>query len=210
MSRLPVLPPALLAARVARWGKFWSLEPLFGDERGFLVARGGRAPHLDDVVLAVPAKRNRMLIVEVLGTTRDLPAVLKGLEVSRGVSRELPAEALDEAAAVAAGDHRRPDPGRRDLSALPTFTIDPDTARDFDDAISVRAEGAGYRAWVHIADVSFYVEPDGAIDAEARQRTLEPLPATVGRADAAGRALVGRLQPGRGRAAPDGHGRVRL
>ena len=171
MSRLPVLPPALLAARVTRWGKFWSLEPLFGDERGFLVARGGRAPHVDDVVLAVPAKRNRMLIVEVLGTTKDLPAVLKGLEVARGVSREFPTEATDEAAAVAAGGDRRPDAGRRDLAALSTFTIDPDTARDFDDAISVRAEGAAYRAWVHIADVSFYVEPDGAIDTEARQRT---------------------------------------
>ncbi|MGD0997775.1 MAG: RNB domain-containing ribonuclease [Thermoleophilia bacterium] len=171
MSRLPVLPPALLAARVTRWGKFWSLEPLFGDERGYLVARGGRAPHADDVVLAVPAKRNRMLIVEVLGTTNDLPAVLKGLEVAHGVSREFPAEAIGEAAAVAAGGDRRPDGGRRDLAALPTFTIDPDTARDFDDAISVRAEGAAYRAWVHIADVSFYVDPDGAIDAEARRRT---------------------------------------
>jgi ribonuclease R len=135
------------------------------------VARGGRAPHVDDVVLAVPAKRNRMLIVEVLGTTKDLPAVLKGLEVARGVSREFPTEATDEAAAGAAGGDRRPDAGRRDLAALPTFTNDPDTARDFDDAISVRAEGAAYRAWVHIADVSFYVEPDGAIDAEARQRT---------------------------------------
>jgi ribonuclease R len=171
MSRLPVPLPALLAARVTRWGKFWSLEPLFGDERGYLVARGGRAPHADDVVLAVPAKRNRMLIVEVLGTTKDLPAVLKGLEVARGVSRELPAEASDEAAALAAGGKRGPDLGRRDLGDLPTFTIDPDTARDFDDAISVRAEGAGYRAWVHIADVSFYVDPDGPIDAEARQRT---------------------------------------
>jgi hypothetical protein len=87
MSRLPVPPPSLLAARVVRWGKFWSLEPLFGDERGYLVARSGRAPHLDDVVLAVPTKHNRMMIVEVLGTTRDLPAVLKGLEVAHGVRR---------------------------------------------------------------------------------------------------------------------------
>jgi len=170
MTRLPVLPPDLLAARVTRWGKFWSLEPLFGDERGYLVARGGRAPHVDDVVLAAPAKRNRMLIVEVLGTVRDLPAVLKGLEVAHGVPREFPPAALEEAAAVAAEGHRR-DGESRDLASLATFTIDPDTARDFDDAISVRAEGGGYRAWVHIADVSFYVDPDGAIDAEARRRT---------------------------------------
>jgi ribonuclease R len=171
MDRLPAPPPALLAARVARWGKFWALEPLFGDERGYLVSRGGRAPHVDDVVLAVPGKRGRMMIVEVLGTTRDLRAVLTGLEVAGDVPREFPDEAVAEAAAVVAGGDRRPEPGRRDLSALPTFTIDPDTARDFDDAISVRADGGGYRAWVHIADVSFFVTADGALDAEARRRT---------------------------------------
>ena len=65
----------------------------------------------------------------------------------------------------------RPDHGRRDLTALPTFTIDPDTARDFDDAISVAREGAGYRAHVHIADVSYFVDDDGAIEREARRRT---------------------------------------
>ena len=72
MNRLPLPMPALLPARVARWGKFWSLEPLFADERHYLVAQGGRTPHLDDLVLAVPAKRNRMRIVEVLGTAHDL------------------------------------------------------------------------------------------------------------------------------------------
>ena len=171
MDRLPAPPPALLAARVARWGKFWALEPLVGDERGYLVSRGGRAPHVDDVVLAVPGRRGRMMIVEVLGTTTDLRAVLTGLEVAGDVPREFPDEAVAEAAEVVAGDDRRPQPGRRDHAALPTFTIDPDTARDFDDAISVRADGGGYRAWVHIADVSFFVPSGGALDAEARRRT---------------------------------------
>jgi ribonuclease R len=183
VRRLPSPPPALLAARVTHWGKFWSLEPLFGDERSYLVSRGGRAPHVDEIVLAVPAKGNRMHITEVLGTTHDLSAVLKALEYARGVSRQFPAEVAEEAAAVAAHADREPagrdrsarersaGRERHDLTDLPTFTIDPDTARDFDDAISVRAEGSGYRAWVHIADVSFWVDPDGAIDAEARRRT---------------------------------------
>src|SRR5665647_764920 len=61
--------------------------------------------------------------------------------------------------------------GRRDLTALPTFTIDPDTARDFDDAISVARDGEGYRAHVHIADVSYFVDDDGAIERAARRRT---------------------------------------
>jgi ribonuclease R len=65
----------------------------------------------------------------------------------------------------------RPPRARRDLASVATFTIDPDTARDFDDAISVVRDGPGYRAWVHIADVSYYVDAGGAIDLEARQRT---------------------------------------
>ena len=61
--------------------------------------------------------------------------------------------------------------GRRDLRALATFTIDPPTARDFDDAISaeVLADGA-IRVWVHIADVSAFVRPGSTVDREAFRR----------------------------------------
>ncbi len=60
---------------------------------------------------------------------------------------------------------------RRDLTALATFTIDPATARDFDDAISAETLAAGLtRVWVHIADVSAYVRESSALDAEARRR----------------------------------------
>ena len=59
---------------------------------------------------------------------------------------------------------------RRDLTELPTFTIDPATARDFDDAISARREGDGVRLWVHIADVAAHVKPGTPLDLEARRR----------------------------------------
>ena len=60
---------------------------------------------------------------------------------------------------------------RRDLTALPTFTIDPVSARDFDDAISAeRREDGTTRIWVHIADVSAYVRPGSLIDREAARR----------------------------------------
>jgi ribonuclease R len=60
---------------------------------------------------------------------------------------------------------------RRDLTDLATFTIDPISARDFDDAISAEALGSGAtRVWVHIADVSAYVAEGSPVDLEARQR----------------------------------------
>ena len=51
-----------------------------------------------------------------------------------------------------------------------TFTIDPETAKDFDDALSVRAEGDGLRAWVHIADVSHFVPAGSPLDRGAAER----------------------------------------
>jgi ribonuclease R len=61
---------------------------------------------------------------------------------------------------------------RRDLRDLPTFTVDPSTARDFDDAISAEphADGA-VRVWVHIADVAAHVPLGSLIDVEARRRS---------------------------------------
>ena len=163
-------PARPLPYRVTRWGKFWSLEPLFADVRSYLVAKGGTPPRVDDLVLAVPSHGDRRRIVEVLGGADDLEAVLRALLHAKGVRQGFSGAVLDEAAAVK-GRATRADGGRRDLTALPTFTIDPDTARDFDDAISVAREGAGYRAHVHIADVSYFVDDDGEIEREARRRT---------------------------------------
>ena len=59
---------------------------------------------------------------------------------------------------------------RRDLTALATFTVDPATARDFDDAVSAQREGNGARVWIHIADVAAHVKPGSLLDQEARRR----------------------------------------
>ncbi len=155
---------------VARWGKFWSLEPLFADDRQWLVAKGGPVVGLGDIVLAEPHQGNRLSIVEVLGHSSDLAAVLKALMYAQRVRQGFADDVLEEARA-AEQLNARSDARRIDLVGLPTFTIDPDSARDFDDAISVRREDGGYRAWVHIADVSYFVPAGGAIDLEARRRT---------------------------------------
>ncbi|HWX75615.1 MAG TPA: ribonuclease catalytic domain-containing protein, partial [Solirubrobacteraceae bacterium] len=62
-------------------------------------------------------------------------------------------------------------PARRDLRELATFTIDPSSARDYDDALSAEAISADVvRVWVHIADVSAYVREGSPLDDEARRR----------------------------------------
>ena len=89
--------------------------------------------------------------------------MLEGLLVERG------------AAARRSSPTTRPTPtheGRTDLRDLVTFTIDPETAKDFDDALSFRAEGDGLRAWVHIADVSAYVPAGSPLDRGAAGRAL--------------------------------------
>lgn len=61
-------------------------------------------------------------------------------------------------------------PLRKDLTHLMTFTIDPADARDHDDAVSVEKIPTGWRVYVHIADVSFYVEEGGVLDGLAYER----------------------------------------
>jgi len=103
--------------------------------------------------------------------------------LSEGLGRRgFPAALEVEAGEVASAAASRPGP-RRDLTELPTFTVDPATARDFDDAVSARREGDSTRLWVHIADVAAHVRPGSPLDREASRRanstyapgTVEPM-----------------------------------
>ncbi len=83
--------------------------------------------------------------------------------------RGFPAALEAEARRAAEAAERAPG-SRRDLTELATFTVDPATARDFDDAVSAQREGEGARVWIHIADVAAHVRPGSPLDREARRR----------------------------------------
>jgi ribonuclease R len=77
---------------------------------------------------------------------------------------------LEVEAARAAEAAERGSGPRLDLTDLQTFTVDPASARDFDDAVSAQREGDGARVWIHIADVAAHVRPGSPLDVEARRR----------------------------------------
>ncbi|MDQ4049652.1 MAG: ribonuclease catalytic domain-containing protein, partial [Actinomycetota bacterium] len=151
-------------------GRFMVAEPLFGP-RGSRVTLNGRDGSPGDLVLVGAGKRGAR-VLRKLGRPSVACDVLEALMLDRGLRRSFPRRVEAEAAEAAAAGAGQP-PGRReDLRDLPTFTIDPDDAKDFDDAVSAERldAGAGVRLWVHIADVSAYVRPGGPLESETYRR----------------------------------------
>jgi ribonuclease R len=110
-------------------------------------------------------------IVELLGAPDeegvDMLSVLRQYDLPLHFPRPVLHEARAYGTTVTADDLK----GRIDCRGHRVVTIDPDDAKDFDDAIHLERAGADqWRLWVHIADVSHYVKPGTALDAEARRR----------------------------------------
>ncbi|MEM7391132.1 MAG: ribonuclease R [Verrucomicrobiota bacterium] len=110
-------------------------------------------------------------VVEVLGPPTaegvDMLAVLRQYELPRKFPRKVLQDVRKFGKTVSDRDLE----GRQDCRRHPVITIDPDTAKDFDDAFYLeRAPNNRWKLWVHIADVTHYVKPDSALDREARKR----------------------------------------
>ena len=109
-------------------------------------------------------------IVEVLGRSGAPGVDMLSVIHKHGLPREFPeavgAEAKVFGSVVTEADRE----GREDLRDRKVITIDPDDARDFDDAIEVQPTDYGWEVAVHIADVSHYVKPGTDLDTEARKR----------------------------------------
>jgi ribonuclease R len=165
---------------VSKRGRFLVGELLF--ERGGRVELGGgrRAATPGRMALVELGRgRGRAQVVRELGdpgvAADVIEAMLADRDVRIGFGRRIDGEAAD-----AAGDARDLDFDRRDIRDLATFTVDPASAHDFDDAVSATRTDRGYRLWIHIADVAAHVRPGGALEKEAYRRANSTyVPGTV-------------------------------
>ncbi|HEY2104012.1 MAG TPA: ribonuclease R [Chthoniobacterales bacterium] len=137
----------------------------------------GRVPNpADKVVVQLEQWESRHVnpegkIVEILG-----PRTAPGVDIISIIRKyhlpvAFPREVLEEAERISEQISPEMRAGREDLRSQFILTIDPDDARDFDDAVHVEELSSGaWRLGVHIADVSAYVRPGGALDREAQRR----------------------------------------
>lgn len=133
-------------------------------------------PHGHKVVAKLAPRRGSK--GELLGEISEVigPPGQPGVDILSIIKKhELPEEFPDavvrEAAQIGTAIPKSEIAKREDFRALYTFTIDPDDAKDFDDALSYRVlPGGDMEVYVHVADVSYYVRPGSALDTEARER----------------------------------------
>ena len=123
-------------------------------------------------IIEQPSKRMQPIgrVVEILGNYAD-----PGMEIEIALRKHdlphvFPADVEKLSAKFPKKVRKSEMEGRVDIRHLPLVTIDGETARDFDDAVYCEKNGKGYRLYVAIADVSHYVRPKDALDAEALER----------------------------------------
>lgn len=156
--------------------KIMAYTPLLGRE--ILIRTSPALPEIregDRLVSKISDWNNQEQQIEATGIYRighisdpstDVACAIEEYELPDGFTRETLAEAKSYGTDVRLEEH----PDRLDLTALECITIDPQTARDFDDAISLTTEGERFLLGVHIADVAYYVRPGTDLDKEARMR----------------------------------------
>jgi ribonuclease R len=129
--------------------------------------------YVDARIISWPDERRmaQAEVVELIGFPGDPGIDVEVVARKWGIPREFTKESVDESERAAADIPDSEWRTRRDLTHEVAVTIDGETARDFDDAISVEElPDGGFRLGVHIADVSHYVRPGSALDAEAFER----------------------------------------
>jgi ribonuclease R len=136
------------------------------------------AKHGDKVVVEVvewPSEKNRSpvgRVTSVLGASGNSDIEMKSILINNGFKLEFPKAAMRQAESLSTEIEAEEIALRRDMRTITTFTIDPEDAKDFDDALSIEyLENGDLEVGVHIADVSHYVKPDTELDKEALDRS---------------------------------------
>lgn len=111
-------------------------------------------------------------VIEVLGVAGDNDVEIRSIAIERKIDISFPADIIEDAESISGTISEKEIKRRVDFRKIPTFTIDPDNAKDFDDALSVRVtkDKEGYEVGIHIADVTHYVKDGTALDVEAAKR----------------------------------------
>lgn len=113
-------------------------------------------------------------IIQVIGKSGDNDTEMHSILMEYGLPFEYPQKAIKEAETIDEQISQKEILRRKDMRDVITFTIDPQNAKDFDDAISIRSIDSEdkplYEIGVHIADVTHYVQPDSLLDKEAYSR----------------------------------------
>ena len=151
-----------------------SVDRVLGEE----AARHSQWDDLENVVVDVeitdwptPTQNPRGRVTEILGRQDDFGVDVEITIRKFHLPHHFPAAALEEAQNVSPVIPAEELRLRRDFRTLPIVTIDGETARDFDDAVTVRhLLNGNFELQVHIADVAQYVTPDSALDQEAHLR----------------------------------------
>jgi ribonuclease R len=143
---------------------------LFVPGNATLNAKDGYKVIADVIKWPVDDKSPEGKIVEILGLSNDPfveeEAIIRNTDVRQKFSKKI----IDKAESLSEEITEEEISKRTDYRDLTTVTIDGKDARDFDDAISIKKNDDGFTLWVHIADVSHYVEEGGILDAEALKR----------------------------------------
>jgi ribonuclease R len=171
---------ARVAGVVRKRGRSLWLEPDDTRVRGPIVLRHESRMRIEDGEAAVatitrfpdsPDENPEGVLDAVLGVPGDPNVEVEKILVRESIEEAHPPEAVAQAEAY--GEEVPPEAliGREDLTHLPLPTIDPEDARDHDDAVwAVREPDGSYRVWIAIADVSHYVRPGTALDDAAMAR----------------------------------------
>ncbi len=112
------------------------------------------------------------IVTSVLGEAGSHDIEMKAILINNGFNLEFPKEVLEESEALPTNLSKTEVALRKDMRNITTFTIDPDTAKDFDDALSIQnLENGNCEVGVHIADVTHFVKAGTALDKEAYSRS---------------------------------------